>query len=295
MYEDKKNISFKNEFPNEWNNIKKREEGTIVTSNGVYSYMNIIPNSESSSNEKENSENSIVLGEGNWVAVSFISKDSKNGQVFFTNLYLNILNTLISQKLILFLILAISVCFAFFMAINKISKERIKYFSEYDTMTGVFNRRAGFEELNKKYRNIMKNGGNISVCFIDINALKQVNDNLGHEAGDELILSVVNGIKKNTRQSDFIIILGGDEFLIVFVDIDEEEAENIWIRIKDEYIKINETNTRKYIISASHGIEEFRFKSNEYIDNIINAADEKMYNEKKLLKNNLEVIRKNML
>ena len=66
------------------------------------------------------------------------------------------------------------------MIIDKRAKERIKYFSKYDAMTGVLNRCASFELLNKIFWNFMKNKGNISVCFCDINGLKEVNDNLGH-------------------------------------------------------------------------------------------------------------------
>lgn len=292
MYEDKKNISFKNEFPNEWNRIKENEKGTFVTSNGFYTYTNIIPYAKSLSYRMNNANNSIVLGEGNWIAVSFIPKDSKNGEIFFMNLYQNILYMLKSKKLIWLLMFIISLSFGVLMTINKISRERIKYFSEYDTMTGVFNRRAGLELLDKTYRDVMKNGGKVSICFIDINGLKQVNDNLGHEAGDELILSVVVVMKKYMRQSDFITRLGGDEFLIVFIDANEEQAENIWNRVNDEYKKINEIENRKYMISVSHGIEEFKFNSNEYIDNIINLADEKMYNEKRILKKDIQIIKR---
>ena len=181
------------------------------------------------------------------------------------------------------------------MTIDKLEKERIKYLSEYDTMTGALNRRAGFELLNKIYRDFMKNKGNISVCFCDINGLKEVNDNLGHDAGDDIILSVVNAIKKNVKDTDYIIRLGGDEFLIIFVNLDLEQSENVWNRIYDEFMRINEEEKRKYLISASHGIEEFKFNANEYIDQIINLADEKMYNEKRIIKKDFKVLRKNIV
>ena len=73
--------------------------------------------------------------------------------------------------------------------------------------------------------------------------------------------------------------------------MNETEAEKVWIRIHEAYEKINETEGRRYIISASHGIEEFKFSSNEYIDTIINHADEKMYTEKRIIKKDLKVIR----
>ncbi|PKM86160.1 MAG: hypothetical protein CVU87_13025 [Firmicutes bacterium HGW-Firmicutes-12] len=288
MYEDKKNISFKNEFPKEWNTIKGNERGSLITTNGFFTYEYIIPNINYSS---KNTEKSIISGEGNWVVVSFIANDCMIGGIFNTSLYPKIRYILNSKEPIFLLIYVISLAFAILMTINKMSKERIKYFSEYDSMTGVLNRRAGLEMLNVTNKELLKNSQKAYVCFIDINGLKEVNDTLGHEVGDELIISVVDGIKKCIRQSDFIIRLGGDEYLIVFVDVYQEQAEAIWHRINNEYEKINETENRPYIISVSHGLEEIKHNSDEYIDKTINAADEKMYNEKKIQKINLQIIR----
>lgn len=212
--------------------------------------------------------------------------------MIFTDIYSNIVYKVKNDKYIFFFIFIVALSFAIVVTLNKMSKEKIKYFSEYDAMTGVLNRRAGFELLNKIYRDFMKDKGKVSICFSDINGLKEVNDNLGHEVGDELILTIVDQIKKNIRESDFIIRLGGDEFLIIFVGSDIVQAESIWNRIHDDFRKINEMENRKYIISASHGIEEFKFNSDEYIDEIINLADEKMYNEKRIIKKDFKAIKK---
>lgn len=290
MYDDKKNISFNKQYPYEWNEINKNQSGKIKTENGYFIYTNIIPVTT------ENTfgiDNNIILGEGNWMAVSFLSENSKYTEILFTSIDKVIYNTLKNQWINFIFIFLISILFAVLMTLNKMAKNRIKYFSEYDTMTGVYNRRAGYELLSKSYRQITKDSGAITVCFIDINGLKDVNDNLGHEAGDELIMSIVSGIKKCIRESDYIIRLGGDEFLIVFMNMREEQAEIVWGRINDEYKKINENEERKYLISASHGVAEFTFDSNEYIDSIINLADEKMYNEKRIIKKDLEILKKN--
>lgn len=292
MYEDKKDINFKNEFAKEWENINNNKIGTISTENGYYSYTNIIEDAGTLTGDIENRNKSIVLGERSWKAVSFIPKSNEKKLMIFTDIYSNIIYKVKNDKYIFLFIFITALSFAIVVTLNKMSKEKIKYFSEYDAMTGVLNRRAGFELLNKIYRDFMKGKGKVSICFSDINGLKEVNDNLGHEAGDELILTMVNQIKKNIRESDFIIRLGGDEFLIIFVDSDREQAENIWNRIHNDLRGINEMENRKYIISASHGIEEFKFNSDEYIDEIINLADEKMYNEKRIIKKDFKAIRK---
>jgi diguanylate cyclase (GGDEF)-like protein len=97
----------------------------------------------------------------------------------------------------------------------------------------------------------------LSLCFIDINGLKEVNDQLGHQFGDELIVSTVDGIKVEIREEDFIIRMGGDEFLVVFNGIDCETAEKVWMRIKHRYDQINIEENRKYMISVSHGIVDY--------------------------------------
>ena len=158
-------------------------------------------------------------------------------------------------------------------------------------MTGIYNRRTGFEKLTQLYKNSEKNNGENSVCFIDINGLKDVNDYLGHDVGDELIVTITNSIKDKIRENDFVARLGGDEFLIIFEGLDENGAEAVWQRIVADFEAINETEKRRYLISASHGIESFSGTSNEYIDTIINHADEKMYREKKIIKKNLKIIR----
>ncbi|MCT4509315.1 MAG: diguanylate cyclase [Tepidibacter sp.] len=288
MYEQKKHISFKNEYPKEWEYIVENQEGKLNTKDSFYIFSSIIQTDE---NKKlENAD--IVFGEGNWIAVSFISRDSKYGILFDNNYFEVFFSIVNNQKMTFLIILIVSIVYSILMTMNKISNEKIKYFSEYDEMTGVLNRRAGLKKLDKEYKEVLSNEGCVSICFIDINGLKDVNDSLGHEGGDELIMTVVSCIKKNIRKCDFIIRMGGDEFLIIFMDINKEKAESIWESINNEYKKINDEENRLYIVSVSHGIEECNFYDNNYIDNIINSADEKMYNEKREIKKGLTIIRK---
>ncbi|WP_027398763.1 sensor domain-containing diguanylate cyclase [Anaerovorax odorimutans] len=285
MYDDKKDISFKKEYSSEWKTINENQSGIINSKNGIFIYTGIMPINK----EILQKDSSIILEEGNWRAVSFLSNDNKFVYVPTLN---NIIIKKIKSEFIVFLVIfLLAAIFSILMTINKIAKNKIKYFSEYDTMTGVYNRRAGYDLLGKYYKDFIKNEGIISICFIDINGLKEVNDNIGHEAGDELILSIVNGIREFINQTDFVIRFGGDEFLIVFINKSEEQAEGIWGKINNEYNRINNNENRKYIISASHGIAEIDYDSDKSIENIINIADEKMYNEKRIIKKDLKVIK----
>ena len=148
-----------------------------------------------------------------------------------------------------------------------------------------------FERLTQLYKRHADISYVISICFIDINGLKIVNDALGHEVGDELLRSVVLGIKQNIRDNDFVCRLGGDEFMIIFEGLEERKAEEVWQRIVETFDYINEVEDRKYFISVSHGVESFKSDANAYIDTVVNSADEKMYEEKRQIKKNLNVLR----
>jgi len=288
MFEDKKNISFRNDYPEVWEQIQKNENGYVINTQGIFIYTSIIT---SKAFENNNDDYRFVLGGGDWVLVSYISGETVNGNLFTESNGLMVLGLLRQYFVLYILLFFIALIIAILISINKNEKERIKYFSETDVMTGVYNRRTGFEKLTFLYKNMSKNNSLISICFIDINGLKEVNDMLGHVAGDELIISVIEGIKKSIRTNDFVARLGGDEFLIVFEGLGEEKSEEIWKRIILEYNYVNEKEKREYLISVSHGIETFKFDSDEYMDIILNQADEKMYREKNQIKKELKVLR----
>lgn len=281
IYKDKMNQSFQSEFPYEWDIMKKEPNSYLCTSKGLFTWANVVSSKEFII---ENSGNSILMDDDEWYVVTHLPPNSAEGKIFSLNFWEKIAYIIDNNIIILIFILFFAFIFGIQMTLSKIKKDKIKHFSEYDALTEVFNRRVAFERLNKLYKEIIKKQGKLSVCFIDINGLKEVNDYLGHDFGDELILSIVDCIKKNTRDTDLIARLGGDEFLIIFNNMSAGDAEKVWMRISDEFDRINEEQNRKYVISASHGIEEFNIDTDKSIDIIINQADEKMYREKRQIK-----------
>lgn len=287
MYANRLDESFKTDYPDIWQTIQTEKSGSQISDMGVFNYTNIL-----TADELElNSDHSLTLGLGDWTIVSYIPPDTEDGQLLTSNLFDTALLVLRNNLFAYFLIFSLALFLGALLTINKLKNDELRYFSEYDAMTGIFNRRTGFEKLKQLYKNIEKNENKVSVCFIDINGLKDVNDYLGHDVGDELIITITNGIKNKIRENDFVARLGGDEFLIIFEGLDESGAEAAWQRIVAEFEQINDTENRRYLVSVSHGIETFSGDTNEYIDMIINQADEKMYREKKIIKKNLKIIR----
>jgi len=106
-----------------------------------------------------------------------------------------------------------------------------------------------------------------------------VNDKYGHHQGDELIVKVVETIKTGIRDSDYIIRFGGDEFVIVFVEVALEDVKQIMERIQNQLQR--KKNKVDYEISISYGIETYSGQHKREIKEIIAQADENMYQFKK--------------
>lgn len=102
--------------------------------------------------------------------------------------------------------------------IQKLQEERrkLKYYASIDDMTGVLNRRAGLELLNKQFESTKEIKEKMVICYIDVDNLKMINDTFGHNEGDELLISMTKIMKESIRKDDFLIRIGGDEFLAVF-------------------------------------------------------------------------------
>lgn len=288
MYPERISLGFAAEFPNEWQTMQLGNQGNFITSNGFLSYTRVFAENDALST---GAGYSIVLGDGDYFIVSHIAASSPSGILFTRGNAQTVLVTIHRSAFVYLLFALLSLSFAIFLSMRQIEKERIKYFSEYDTMTGIYNRRAGFERMEQLYQELRKSNQPMSLCFIDINGLKEVNDSLGHETGDALILTIVDAIRSNIRSNDFLARLGGDEFIIVFYGLDEVQAEEIWTHIFQRLQQINTTEHRRYLVSASHGIETMHYSGPDYIDTIVNRADEKMYSEKRIIKQNLQIIR----
>lgn len=112
------------------------------------------------------------------------------------------------------------------MNLNELSKEQLIDMVktlQRDSLTGFYKREI-IDELSMP---------NYVIGMLDINGLKQTNDTMGHTAGDNLILSVVNDITRYTRKSDTLVRYGGDEFIIIFNGCTVDEAIDVMKRIEN--------------------------------------------------------------
>ena len=166
---------------------------------------------------------------------------------------------------------------------RKKKEEQLSHFATTDILTGVYNRRMGMELLGKEIKITKRRNSLLSICFLDLDGLKKVNDEHGHQEGDKLLKKVALVIKNNIRESDIFCRMGGDEFLVIFPDSSEEAAEGIWQRILTDFQKMNRSQECKYPMHVSHGIVEYHkgcFEEGKEIDELIELVDKRMYKEK---------------
>ncbi|RXJ82058.1 diguanylate cyclase [Arcobacter sp. F2176] len=155
--------------------------------------------------------------------------------------------------------------------------------SNTDALTKVYNRRF-LEDFSKKYFEMIKREKNtLSILIIDIDDFKSINDNYGHEAGDEVLLGLVEILQNKIRENDFIVRLGGDEFLVLLPNSDIQGAKIV----AEKLIKsICESKNEYKRFTVSIGSSEYNFEDKD-INCLIRRADEELYKAKKSGKNQL--------
>jgi diguanylate cyclase (GGDEF)-like protein len=150
----------------------------------------------------------------------------------------------------------------------------------HDTLTGLPNRSAFTDFLNRALAARRSVGGMVAVLFVDLDDFKLINDSLGHSAGDELLARVAGRIREAVRANDVVARLGGDEFVVACVDIEDlEVATAIAHRIAAHLETPFRTGVHEAVISASIGIAS-TVAGRGGADDILREADMAMYEAK---------------
>ncbi|MFL6657894.1 MAG: DUF484 family protein [Massilia sp.] len=115
---------------------------------------------------------------------------------------------------------------------NVISNEMLKYIGLTDSLTGVYNRRYIDRRLREEIARARRQTYRISVMYIDIDHFKLVNDTVGHQGGDEVLREVALRIKAELRLSDALGRFGGEEFVVLLIDAELDDANMVAERIR---------------------------------------------------------------
>ena len=148
-----------------------------------------------------------------------------------------------------------------------------QYEAEHDKLTGLYNK--GKYMMMKE--NHFGNPGSVALFNFDVNNLKYINDNFGHEYGDELIIKAANSIHAVTSDKVFGFRMGGDEYAMVAVDVTEKETEEIRNRWQQALEKLNSQGDVICVMACGLKHSEGGFD----VDELFHQADDLMYLDKK--------------
>ncbi|WP_341526141.1 CHASE2 domain-containing protein [Nostoc sp. UHCC 0302] len=170
----------------------------------------------------------------------------------------------------------------------KLKEDHLRYLAYHDHLTGLSNRKFFVEQLRESLHWAQNNNLLLALLFIDLDGFKQVNDTLGHEMGDRLLVAIAQRLSNSLRASDTVSRLGGDEFTVILraipnVQVAATVADKILGSIA-EVIILDGYHTR---VSASIGISVYPYNSQDS-ETLVRQADSAMYRAKHLGKNRYE-------
>ncbi len=208
-------------------------------------------------------------------AYGYIALVPEIGEVpdLFTNIYLNSLASALESGYVE----------AQFLEMAEIQRMYL-----LDPLTGVYNRR-GFEKEMQSIVNRVTVDGNeyISICSVDMDNLKQINDEHGHAEGDFAILALVKAINDCLEGKDFVARMGGDEFMVVLVGNDLDKHIEFKEKMEKTLVRVSVESLKPYKIHASIGISGPERVAKLDLYESMQIADEKMYANKKRYKSTL--------
>jgi len=175
---------------------------------------------------------------------------------------------------------------------DAIERQRVEddlaYLAYHDPLTRLPNRALFADRLAHALAQAGRYGQRVALLFLDLDGFKQVNDTLGHEAGDELLREVGRRLARCTRESDTVARLSGDEFMVILPDIGAREAAAVVARKIIEAIGARipvKGSGRDAMVTASIGISVYPDDGHDDAV-LIRAADGAMYHSKREGKNN---------
>jgi diguanylate cyclase (GGDEF)-like protein/PAS domain S-box-containing protein len=163
---------------------------------------------------------------------------------------------------------------------RKSAEERIAHLALHDALTGLPNRALMEDRFDQALAAAQRGGHRVALLLIDLDRFKNVNDSLGHAAGDQLLQGVAKRLVANARKNDTVSRLGGDEFVVILPNISKaEDAAHAAEKILDSLAASFELCDRHIQVTPSIGVSIFPEDGVDF-DNLMRNADTAMYRAK---------------
>ena len=160
-------------------------------------------------------------------------------------------------------------------------QEELRQLATADELTGLANRRGFFALGEHQLLLAARTRAAIALMFMDVDGLKAVNDEHGHTCGDRLLEEAADVIRETIRASDLAARLGGDEFCVLLMGDPELDAERVVERMRETEARHNAAPDRRFAVSFSIGLSALPGGRTVTLEELIDAADEAMYEDKR--------------
>lgn len=178
---------------------------------------------------------------------------------------------------------------------QKENEQRLRRLAHFDTLTGLPNRTLLADRLEQALGRARRSGKPVAVALIDLDGFKEVNDRLGHDAGDALLVTVARRMKDCLRTQDTIARMGGDEFIAVIGELDDHDEvrrplERL-LAVLAEPIELEQGTVR---VAGSIGVTFYPQAGPIESEQLIRQADQAMYAVKQAGKNGYRIFTDSM-
>ncbi len=156
----------------------------------------------------------------------------------------------------------------------------------YDGLTSVYNRHKFDEIINNEIKNSQRYHRPLSMAILDIDKFKNFNDTYGHLVGDEVLIMLAQYVKNSIRDTDVFARWGGEEFVILFREIDVSQAKIVSQKIRESISELEHETAGR--VTASFGLTEF--KEGDTLETMFKRCDDALYKAKEGGRNRVEVL-----
>ena len=286
MLPGRKDKTFSNIFPAQWKKIVRDASGQFLDELGLFTFTTVFPLTEGL---KSSSGSSAAFGSSTlrldskqyrWKIVSFTPRQA------IRDMTSQLRNTLLTANILFGLLAGIGLwLLAGAMVKRQRAEDEIEHMAHFDLLTGLPNRPLLYDRMGIALSNAQRNKQVLAVFFLDLDGFKDVNDTLGHEAGDEVLIEVAHRLKQCVRGSDTVARLGGDEFVLVLSStLNPAGSVAIATKIISALSEPIMFNDHPCTVGASIGIATYP-KDGETQDALLSKADAAMYVAKEAGKN----------
>jgi len=160
------------------------------------------------------------------------------------------------------------------------TEQELRDLSLVDELTKLYNRRGFMTLAEQQLKVAHRTKKEMSLFYADLDDLKKINDSFGHDEGDSALVEAAGVLRDAFRDSDIISRIGGDEFVVLAIDIAEGKAAALTRRLREKVAALNARPGREYAVSFSLGVALYDPEEPASLQELLSLADRKMYQDK---------------